>query len=157
MKRKTHFTFGISLFALLAVLLTGCNNDENAVRDAAYGYVMATGNFDLDGAMPYASQETRERTLPFLRDVILPQVLAYDTNYIQKNTPVSATIDSVLIKGDSAWVLFTKTTPVNVTQDELCLIREEGQWLVYVSLGFDNPESEDEQSADTTAATDAER
>lgn len=66
---------GIIITAILTVLImTGCNSDKREIKQVAYGYVIATGNYNLDEAIPYASKETREATLPIIKENILPSV-----------------------------------------------------------------------------------
>ena len=115
--------------------MTGCTDDNKEVREVAYGYIIATGNYQIDKAMQYASKETRERTLPFIRDKIIPIT---DTGFMKANTPATATIDSIVILKDTAWVLYTKTTPLEVSTNELCIIKENGKWVVDVPLVLQN-------------------
>lgn len=122
----------LPLFLLLAaVLLTGCKNDKECISETAYAYVIATGNYQIDEAMPYASKETREQTLPFLKNTLLPLT---DTNFLKANVPATATIDTVLIEGDTAWAGYTKTTPLGTACGTLTLIKEEGEWRVHAPL-----------------------
>ncbi|MBQ6956146.1 MAG: hypothetical protein IJP80_05990 [Bacteroidales bacterium] len=121
----------VLLSLLAAALLTACNNDEKEIRNTAYGYIIATGNYQIDEAKQYASEKTRDTTLPFIKDRILPLT---DTSYILANTPATATIDSIVVLNDTAWVLYTKTTPLTTSTNELCLIKEKGRWVVDVPL-----------------------
>lgn len=114
-----------------AMLLASCKSDESRVREVAYGYLDATGNYLIDQAMPYATRETREQTLPFLRDKLMPIT---DSAYIASNTPAQITIDSVTMGTDTAWVHYTKSTPLLQLQNAIQVVKEDGQWLVNVPL-----------------------
>lgn len=135
---------------MAAVLLAGCKSEKKRIAETAYGYVIATSNYQIDEAMQYASKETREYTLPFLKNFLLPQT---DTNYLKASVPATATIDTVLIEGDTAWVGYTKSTPLGTKRGTLALIKEDGEWLVFMpplpGLVKDNSTS----ATDTTIKT----
>ena len=119
------------------LLLVSCTSEEKKVEKAAYGYLNATGNYRLDEAAPYASQTTREVTLPYLKENILPMT---DTNYIKANQPATIVIDSVrVLCADTATVDYTKTTPIRVLTGKIYMVKEEGKWGAYVPLNI--PES----------------
>ena len=124
-------------FAILAatmLLFMACSSEEKDIEKAAYGYLNATGNYRIDEAMPYASQETRERTLPFLKDKIIPMT---DTNYIKANQPAKIVIDSVrVICADTAKVDYTKTTPIKILTGTIYMVLEDGKWGAYVPLNI---------------------
>ena len=122
----------LAVLAATLLLLASCNSEEKKIEKAAYGYLNATGNYLIDEAMPYASQETRERTLPFLKNTFIPMT---DTNYIKANQPATIVIDSVkVLCADTATVDYTKTTPLKVLKGQIHMVKEEGQWLAYVPL-----------------------
>ena len=143
----------VFILLLTTGLLAGCKSEKERIAETAYGYVIATGNYQIDEAIPYASKETRENTLPFLKNFLLPLT---DTNFLKANIPATATIDTVLIEGDTAWAGYTKTTPLGTACGTLTLIKEEGNWLVYVPLlpglngGQNDPVTD---STDNTVAT----
>ena len=110
--------------------------------EAAYGYIITTGNYQLDEAAAYASKVTREHTLPFLKDTILPLV---DSSFLAASVPATATIDTILVKNDTAWVDYTKTTPLGKTQGTLTMVQEEGKWLAYVPLDLPAPATPSEE------------
>lgn len=128
-------SFVLSAVALL-VLLVSCNNDEKKIIEAARKYLEATANYRIEEAYPYATKATRETTLPYITDIMMPMV---DSNYIASNKPATIELDSLLIVGDTAWVLYTKTTPLRQSINTIYLIKEEGKWLVDVPL--DIPET----------------
>ena len=135
---------------MAAALLTGCNSEKKRIAETAYGYVIATSNYQIDEAMQYASKETREYTLPFLKNFLLPQT---DTNYLKASVPATATIDTVLIEGDTAWVGYTRTTPLGTTSGVLALIKEDGEWLAFVPLLPGLIRDNNTSATDTTTKT----
>ena len=130
--KKSTFLLAI---AGLCFALTGCNNNERQIRKAAQGYLDATGNYKIEEAYPYATKTTRETTLPYLTDYLIPMA---DSNYIKANTPATIVIDSVTIMGDTAWVSYTKKTPLRGLKNQICLIKEDGKWLVDIPLAIPN-------------------
>lgn len=111
------------------------NAEEKDICQTAYSYIIATGNYKIDEAVPYASKDTREVTLPFIKDNILPHV---DSTFLAKSVPATATIDTILLMDDTAYVGYTKTTPLGATQGTLTLVKEDGKWLAYVPLMLPN-------------------
>lgn len=140
----------VFILLLAAGLLAGCKSEKERIAETAYGYVIATGNYQIDEAIPYASKETRENTLPFLKNVILPLT---DTNFLNSNTPATATIDTVIIEDDTAWAAYTKITPLGTTYGILALIKEEGNWLVHAPLLQGPTEDQNDPVTDSTANT----
>lgn len=122
----------IALLAAVALVFSSCSNEEKKIERAAYGYLNATGNYLIDEAAPYASQDTRERTLPYIKDILMPMT---DTNYIKANQPATIVIDSVrVLCEDTAKVDYTKTTPIKILNGTIHMVKEDGQWLAYVPL-----------------------
>ena len=116
---------------LATLTLVGCNSDKRKIEQVAYGYVMATGNFHIDEAEPYATRETRESTLSLARD-LMPYT---DSNFLKTAVPATATIDSVALYNDStALAFYTKTNPLGTSSDTLIVIKEDGKWLVHMPL-----------------------
>lgn len=141
----------ILFIAAVALLFTACNSEERQIEKAAYGYLDAMGNYRIDDAEPFASQETRERTLPFVKNTLIPMT---DTAYIQANQPATIVIDSVhILCPDTAKIVYTKTTPIKTLNGTIYMVKEEGQWLAYVPLVL--PESVSvplpQENSDTTA------
>lgn len=133
----------------LCFVLTACNNDEKQIRKAAQGYLDATGNYLIDEAYPFATKNTRETALPYIRDVLIPMT---DTSYINANKPATIIIDSVIIVEDTAWVSYTKTTPIKTSKNTICLLKEDGHWLVDIPITIPSslPTTLDSSSRDTT-------
>ncbi len=140
--------FKLTLTTIALLTLVSCNSDKKQILKAAEGYLDATGNYRIEEAYPYATKETRETTLKFMSEIIMPLT---DTNYIKSNSPAEIKIDSILRDTDTAWVFYTKTTPLKTLTNSICLIREEGQWLVDVPLSI--PETITESSSDITTDT----
>lgn len=141
----------ILFIAAVALLFTACNSEERQIEKAAYGYLDAMGNYRIDDAEPFASQETRERTLPFVKNTLIPMT---DTAYIQANQPATIVIDSLrILCSDTAKVDYTKTTPLKTLTGTIHMVKEDGRWLAYVPLAL--PESINlpipQENSDTTA------
>lgn len=115
----------------LLVLLTACNSDKKEIARVAQGYLDATGNYLIEEAIPYANQETQEKTLTFLRDKLIPMT---PKEYMESNTPATIELGEITIEGDTATVSYKKTTPIKVLESEIMVVKEEGKWLVFVPL-----------------------
>ena len=122
--------------ACLFFLLSACSTDKKEIETNALGYLNATGNYLIDEAMPYATKETQENALTFLRDKLIPMT---PQEYIQSNTPATIVIDNIEIVNDTAHVKYTKTTPIQTLENEIMMVQEDGHWLVYVP--FQIPEN----------------
>ena len=123
--------YAIMATACLMSLFAACNNDKKEIANVAQGYLDATGNYLIDEAMPYANQETREKTLTYLRDVLIPMT---PKEYMESNTPATIVLGDIAIEEDTAVVKYTKTTPIKKLENEIMVVKEEGKWLVYVPL-----------------------
>lgn len=119
--------------AALILLFSSCSNEEKKITDAAMGYLNATANYRIDDAFPFASKDTRENTLPFIKEKLLPIT---DTASIRANTPATIEITEIRIGIDSAEVDYIKNTPLNTTENTVLLIKEEGKWVVDVTLAL---------------------
>jgi len=132
-------------------LLSACNGDMKEIEANALGYLNATGNYLIDEAMPYATKETRETTLTFLRDNLIPMT---PQDYIRSNPPATITINNINILNDTAYVTYTKNTPIQTLENEIRLVKEEGQWLVNVPLVLPNSIPATVQDAKLSPAND---
>lgn len=121
-------------------MLVGCgcdtckvakNAEEETICQTAYNYIIATSNYKIDEAAPYASKDTREVTLPFIKEKLMPHV---DSNFLSASVPATATIDTIIVLDDTAYVGYTKTTPLGAKQGALTMIKEDGKWLAFVPL-----------------------
>lgn len=137
MKHKIPFL----LLAMFCIIASACSSDETQVRKAAQKYLNATANYRIDEAMPYASQVTRETTLPFVRDVVIPLT---DSNYIKANQPATILIDSIqVLCADTAKVNYTKTTPIRVLSADIMMVKEGGKWLAHMPIDPPQPQTEE--------------
>lgn len=121
------------ILALTAIVMaTACSHaPKSDIEHAAQGYLEAAGNYLLDDAMPYASQLTREKVLPFYKKIMTMA----DTNYINSNCPADISIQSSRMLSDTtAMVYYHKHTPIKDIDDSVLVILEEGQWLVHVDI-----------------------
>ncbi len=124
------------LFVVISVvLLASCgNNTQKEIKNSAYGYLYAMGNYRIDDARPYASTPTCERTLDVLQKYILPKT---DTNYIVSNTPATIDILAVeLLSDTTAVVSYSKTTPLQVQSGKLDMVKEGGRWCAEVIINL---------------------
>lgn len=118
----------------VSILLASCysnKKDINRIKENAIGYIVATSNYDIEAAKPFATKETREVTLPLVEKNIMPLV---DSTFLAVNIPATATIDSIELYVDTALVFYTKTTPLSTSNGTLTVIKEDGLWLVDVIL-----------------------
>ena len=145
MRRNTIWLAACALW-----LLAACNSDKKEIAQAAQGYLDATGNYLVEEAMPYANKETREKTLPFLRDKLIPMT---SQEYMDSNTPATIELGEIVQVGDTAVVFYTKTTPIKQLESEILVVKEDGQWLVYVPLEI--PESISANGKNATATISA--
>lgn len=126
----------IIMAALLAVAATACTSTaerDAAIRQAAQGYLDAVGNYRFDQALPYASQITREHTIPTFNRIMQ---LA-DTTYTNANQPAVITLGGIrMVDRHTAHIAYHKHTPITEQDDTLMVVREEGRWLAEVELGF---------------------
>ena len=139
--------------ACLICLLSACNNDEKEITRVAQGYLDATGNYLIEEAMPYANQETRDKTLTFLRDNLIPLT---PKEYMESNTPATIKLGEIVRDGDTAVVCYTKTTPIKVLESEIMVVKENGKWLVYVPLVLPENITVDGRNASISTTTGSE-
>ena len=89
------------------------------------------GNYLIEDASPYATRQTRERTIPTLCTIMSHA----DTAYINSNRPAEIRIRSSRMQNDtSAVVYYHKSTPIKEVDDSVKVLLEEGKWLVDVQL-----------------------
>ena len=117
---------------LLALVAVSCSNDEKAVRTAAQAYLDATANYDFDAAANYATDETRDVTLKFFSEVIMP---ATDTAFIAASKPATVDITAVdRLSDTTAEVRFVKTTPLKTDSSALPMLKRNGEWRAHVVI-----------------------
>ena len=126
---KSHINLAFT--ALLTIIIaSACNNDERQIKRAAQGYLYAMANYRIEDAEPYTTEETRNITLRFVQEAIMPNLAP---NVITDNTPASIEINSVDITTDStAIVSYTKTTPHETTNETVDLLKRNNEWRIHL-------------------------
>ncbi len=128
---KREITILIIALSLMAGACTSRNQDERAIRRAAKGYLHAVGNYRMDEAIPYATRNTRENTIPTFKRIMFYS----DTAYMNSNKPAKIKLQRVAMLSDTdAWVFYHKHTPIKDVDDSVYVCLEDGQWLVDVRL-----------------------
>lgn len=129
--RKSRLLLPIT--ALLALAAACTSSPTSEIESAAQGYLDAMGNYRIDDAMPYASRETREKTIPTFNFIMAHT----DTAYVNSNRPATITIHNTRMLSDtSATVYYHKSTPIKETDDSVTVILEDGKWLVNVIINL---------------------
>lgn len=127
--KKTTLLF--SAFALL-LLLMSCKSEKSLVEQSAMGYLTAMGNYKISEAEPYATEETIENTLHAIEKYIMPNL---DPNVIKENTPATIEITGVTFLNDTtAEVTYKKTTPIQVQEGKLDMVKRGNDWKAQVSI-----------------------
>jgi uncharacterized protein YceK len=123
-----------NVFVLIsvAILLTGCSceraMERKAIKEVAYEYSYALGNYRLDDAAKYATTETQKRTLPTAKAMMK----MVDSTYIASDTPAEIVITNVRITSDtSATAYWHKTTPRKDLNGTLELRKRNGVWQAH--------------------------
>lgn len=119
-------------FLVTVLLLASCTSEESLIEKSAMGYLTAMGNYRISEAEPYATEETVENTLHAIEKYIMPNL---DSNVIQQNTPASIEITNINIVDDTtAEVAYKKTTPIQVQDGKLEMVKREGEWKAQVRI-----------------------
>jgi len=121
----------LCIIAFIALSMSACDSNKKQIKKTAYGYLNATANYRIEEAYPYATKNTCETTLSFLQNTLIPMT---DSNYIAANTPATIVIDDIRVDGDSAWVDYTKDTPIKKIEASVFLKKENGKWLVDIPI-----------------------
>jgi len=127
---KTNNMKKLHLIALTCISLTAatCGGEKTLVKDAAYGYLDAMGNYRIADARQYSTPQTQKATLDYIEQSIMPFV---DPADIKKNTPAKITIKSVRMVNDTtAKAYYRKVTPIKVQNDSITLVKRNGKWKV---------------------------
>lgn len=120
------------IFALTTAFFCGCKSEQSLIEDAAMGYLTAMGNYQIKEAEAYASEETIEKTLHVIEEVIMPNL---DLNYVKQNTPASIEIKEVnLLSDTTAEVKYVKTTPIQVQEGSLDMVKCNKEWKAQVLI-----------------------
>jgi hypothetical protein len=124
------------VFALITALLGGCKSEQALIENAALGYLNAMGNYQIKEAEAYASEETIEKTLHVIEEVIMPNL---DSNFVKQNTPASIEIKEVNQLSDTtAEVKYVKTTPIQVQEGSLDMVKRNNEWKALVIIQLPN-------------------
>jgi len=126
-----QITLLLSVF-VMSLLLTGCKSEKSLVEQSALGYLTAMGNYKIAEAEPFATEETIENTLHAIEKYIMPNL---DPNVIKQNTPATIEITEVSILDDTtAEVSYKKTTPIEVQEGKLDMVKRGNAWKAQVSI-----------------------
>lgn len=120
------------IVAAAAILFSACVQSEtHKIEQAAKGYLEAMGNYRIDEAAPFATKQTREKSLPWLNKMKERS----DSSFINANQPATIRIkETRMLTDTSARVYYHKSTPINEDDDSVTVILENGQWLVDVKV-----------------------
>lgn len=123
-----------ALLLSIALLMVSCKSDEQMIEQNALGYLEAMGNYRITEAEQYATTETINHTLHFIEQTIMPNL---DSTYLRKNTPATIEINDIHITSDStAEVSYTKTTPIQVQEGKLAMVKENQEWKARVIINI---------------------
>ena len=115
-----------------SLIFSGCKSEQKLIESAAIGYLTAMGNYEIKEAEKYATEETIENTLHFIEERIMPNL---DSTYIRQNTPASFEITEVNLTNDTtAAVKYVKTTPIQVQEGTLDMVKRNNQWKAKVLI-----------------------
>lgn len=120
----------IHLIAIAVVALTAatCGGEKNLVKESAFGYLDAMGNYRISDARPYSTPETQKGTLDYIEKKIMPFV---NPKEIEQNTPASIIIKKVRLINDTvAKAYYRKNTPIKTQNDSITLVKRNGEWKV---------------------------
>lgn len=128
MKKITLFL----TFFTISWMLVCCKSEKSLIEQSAMGYLTAMGNYKISEAEPYATEETIENTLHAIERYIMPNL---DSNVIKNNTPATIEITDVIIVDDTtAEVAYVKTTPIQVQEGKLDMVKRNNEWKAQVSI-----------------------
>ena len=119
----------ILLISAVALMAAQCSSEKNMVKEVAYGYLDAMGNYRIDSARRYATPQTQKGTIDYMLENIMPDV---DSSYLERNTPAKITIKKVEMISDSvAKVYYHKSTPIKELDNTKILRKRNGKWKVH--------------------------
>ena len=125
-------SFIVTASVLMLFLITGCKSEQALIEDAAMGYLTAMGNYQIKEAEAFASEETIEKTLHFIEESVMPNL---DENFIKQNTPATIEIQEVnLLSDTTAEVKYVKTTPIQVQNGKLDMVKRDKEWKALVLI-----------------------
>lgn len=123
----------LSLSICLAFFcLQGCKSEQSLIEESAMGYLTAMGNYRIKEAEAFASEETIENTLHAIEKYIMPNL---DSTFMLKNTPATIEIKDVTQIDDTlAEVSYVKTTPIQVQEGKLDMVKRNNSWKAQVKI-----------------------
>lgn len=120
------------IIALIPTLFCCCRGELAMIEESAVGYLTAMGNYQIKEAEAFASEETIQNTLHVIENDIMPNV---DPAYIRSNTPATIEITEVYqIDDTTAKVSYTKTTPIQVQEGTLNMVKRNDEWKALVLI-----------------------
>lgn len=120
-------TFAL-LFPVVIALFSCGRGTVKQIENAAYQYSYAMANYDVDGAEPFATEETKQTTLVTGRAMM--QLV--DSNYIKSDIPAKIEIVKTEMVSDTvAVVTYHKTTPIKDFVSTVEVHKCGKQWLVH--------------------------
>lgn len=122
--KKIH----IIAIAFISLTAATCGGEKNLIKNTAYGYLDAMGNYRISDARKYSTPQTQKTTLDYIEQSIMPFV---DSADIHRNTPAKITIKNVRIVDDTtAKAYYRKVTPIKTQNDSITLVKRNGEWKV---------------------------
>jgi len=126
-----NIAFILCAFAMTSIL-SCCKSEKSLIEQTAMGYLTAMSNYKISEAEPYATAETVENTLHAIEKYIMPNL---DSNVIKQNTPATIEIIDVSIVDDTtAEVTYKKTTPIQVQEGKLEMVKRDKDWKAQVNI-----------------------
>lgn len=126
-----------TMAAVAGLLFVACKSERSLIEETALGYLTAMGNYQIKEAEAYASEETIEVTLHFIEETIMPNM---DSSYLRQNTPATIEIKEVnQIDDTTAVVKYVKTTPIQVQDGTLDLVKRGKEWKAQVIIQIPEP------------------
>ena len=122
----------IIVLLTMPLLWVSCKSEKSLIEQSAMGYLTAMGNYRISEAEAYATEETIENTLHAIEKYIMPNL---DPKVIKENTPATIKITDVTIVGDTtAEVTYVKTTPAQVQEGKLDMVKRNKEWKAQVFI-----------------------
>lgn len=121
----------ILVLSILLLIAASCNSPERQLRHTAQKYLDATGEYNIDEACLYCTEETKTG----LRTIEQTLMTMLDSSYIKQNTPARIKITSIEIIDDtSAIVAYHKKTPIEESDGTIKMRKRKGIWLTHMPI-----------------------
>lgn len=119
------------VFAITALFITACScqtSEKKQVKQVAYEYELALGNYNIDRAALFATAETRAKTLPVARHLMK----SVSRENIEANMPAEIRISKVKLTSDTtATAYWSKKTPIKQCSGTVELRKRNGVWKAH--------------------------